>query len=253
MSQIAKNIQVLRKLKKLTQEQLAEEFKIPRSRLGGWEEGRNAPPIEILIMLSDFFHISIDALIRGDLNKTSPESLMKIGKNRILFPIMVDKENNDLVEVVPVKAMAGYLNGYGDPEFIEDLPKMNLPFKIIGKHRAFTIKGDSMPPFKDGSVVIGKYVDSYNEIKDGNTYVVLTKDDGIVYKRLYRENVKSNNAFEFKSDNTTYSAYSVHSENILEVWSYVCSLNIGEYKLPTLNIDSVISFLKSVGVEMAKA
>ena len=253
MSKIAKNIRILRELKKLSQEQLAEEFKITRSRLGGWEEGRNAPPIEILIMLSDFFHISLDALIKGDLSKTNPESLMKIGKNRILFPITVDKENNDLIELVPVKAMAGYLNGYGDPEFIEKLPTMNLPFKIIGKHRAFTIKGDSMPPFKDGSVAVGKFVESFNEIKDGNTYIVLTKDDGIVYKRLYRENPKANNVFEFRSDNTTYSPYSVKGDNILEVWGYVCSLNVGEYQPPTLNMDSVIKFLKSVGVELAKA
>ena len=94
MSKIAKNIRVLRDLKKLSQEQLAEELSINRSRLGAYEEGRNEPPIDLIISIASFFQISIDALIRGDLSKTDPEALMKIGKNRILFPILIDKYNN---------------------------------------------------------------------------------------------------------------------------------------------------------------
>lgn len=249
---IAKNIRALREKKKLSQEQLAEDLGITRARLGAYEESRNQPPIEILISLADYFQISIDALIRADLYKTDPDSLMKIGKNRTLLPILVDRENNDLLEYVPVKAMAGYLNGHADPEFIEDLPVMNLPFKIVGKHRAFTIKGDSMPPFKNGTIVVGSYVESLDEIKEGQTYIVLTKEDGVVYKRLYRDKKRLNSIFEFHSDNPAYSPYFVKTESILEVWSFVCSLNIGEFKHEELNIDNVIRFLQSYRVEMGK-
>jgi len=252
MSKIATNIRVLRDLKKLSQETLAEKLEINRSRLGSYEEGRAEPPYDLLVVIADFFNVSIDALVRGDLSKTDPEALMKIGKNRILFPVKVDKDNNDMIEVVPVKAMAGYLNGYADPQFIEDLPVMNLPFKIVGKHRAFTIKGDSMPPLKDGTIVIGKYTESLNEIKDGQTYIILTKNDGVVYKRLYREKKKSGDTFEFHSDNKTYASYSISSKEILEVWGFVCSLNIGEYKPQDLNMENVIRFLQSQRVEMGK-
>jgi len=249
---IAKNIKVLREEKGLSQEQLAEDLGITRPRLGAYEEARNQPPIDMLVALSDYFKISIDALIKADLAKTSSGSLMKIGKNRTLLPILVDKDNNDLVEVVTVKAMAGYLNGYSDPEFIEELPIMNLPFKIIGKHRAFPIKGDSMPPLKSGTIVVGRYVESFDEVKDGQTYIVLTKDDGLVYKRLYREKKKVQNIFEFHSDNPAYSPYTVKTESILEIWSFVCSLNIGEFKQQELNIDNVIRFLQSYRVEMGR-
>jgi hypothetical protein len=252
MSKIAANITILRASKKLTQEQLSTELGISRSRLGSYEEGRAEPSYDLLITIADYFHFPIDALVRADLSKTSPEALMKIGKSRILFPIMVDADNNDLIEVVPMKAMAGYLNGYADPIFVEDLPRMNLPFKIVGKHRAFTIKGDSMPPLKDGTIVIGKYLESLNEITDGQTYIVLTKDDGVVYKRLYSEKKKSDNTFEFHSDNKTYSPFIVHARNILEVWSFVCCLNIGEFKPQELNIDNMIRFLQSQRVEMGK-
>ncbi|MES2394667.1 MAG: LexA family transcriptional regulator [Bacteroidota bacterium] len=252
MSKIAKNIRVLRALKKLSQEQLSEKLDISRSRLGSYEEGRAEPSYDLLITIADYFHVAIDALVRADLSKTDPEALMKIGQNRILFPILVDKDNNDLVEVVPIKAMAGYLNGYADPNFIEELPIMNLPFKIIGKHRAFPIKGDSMPPLKDGSIVIGKYLESLDDIKDGQTYIVLTKDDGVVYKRIYPGKKKGSDTFEFHSDNAVYAPYTVKAENILEVWSFVCSLNIGEFKQQDLNIDNIIRFLQSYRVEMGK-
>ncbi|HEY0030504.1 MAG TPA: LexA family transcriptional regulator [Bacteroidia bacterium] len=252
MSKIAKNISVLRALKKLSQTQLADELDISRSRLGSYEEGRAEPPYDLLIKIADHFHIAIDALVRGDLSKTDPDSLLEIGKNRILFPVIVDRQNQDLVEVVPAKAVAGYLNGYADPEFIEDLPIMNLPFKIVGKHRAFSIKGDSMPPLRDGTFVVGKYVESLSEVKDGQTYIILTKEDGVVYKRLYREDKKNTDVFQFHSDNTAYSPYTVKSENIIEVWSFVCSLNIGEFKPQDLNLESMIRFLQSFRVEMGK-
>ena len=252
MSKIAKNIRVLRSLKKLSQEDLAVELDINRSRLGSYEESRAEPPYDLLIKIADHFHVSIDALVRGDLSKTDPEALMKIGKNRILFPMQVDRDNNDLIEVVPIKASAGYLNGFADPDFVQDLPIMNLPFKIVGKHRAFVIKGDSMPPLKDGSTVVGKYVESLNEIKNGQTYVVLTKNDGIVYKRLYRENEKKTDVFIFQSDNSAYSPYTVKAGDILELWSFVCSINIGEYQAQEMNVDNMIRFLQSYRVEMGK-
>ncbi|HET6244531.1 MAG: LexA family transcriptional regulator [Bacteroidetes bacterium] len=250
MSKIAKNIKVLRELKKLTQDQLAESLEINRSRIGAYEESRSEPPYELLIRIADYFQISTDCLLKSDLSKTNPESLIKIGQNRTLFPIMVDKNGDDLIEVVAVKASAGYLNGYSDPQFIEELPVMNLPFKIIGKHRAFGIKGDSMPPLKDGSIAVGKYLESLKEIKDGQSYIVLTKNEGVVYKRLYGN--KENPCFEFHSDNPVYKPYVINNEEILEVWSFVCSLNIGEFNAQDLNIDNMIRFLQSYRVEMGK-
>ena len=47
MSKIAKNISVLRALKKLSQTQLSDELDISRSRLGSYEEGRAEPSIPV--------------------------------------------------------------------------------------------------------------------------------------------------------------------------------------------------------------
>ena len=76
--------------KGLSQEQLADNLGITRSRLGAYEENRNEPSIDLLITISDYFHVAVDALVRGDFTKTSLDGLMKIGKNRMLFPILID-------------------------------------------------------------------------------------------------------------------------------------------------------------------
>ncbi len=212
---LAANIRVLRELKKLSQEELSIQLDITRSRLGAYEEGRNDPPIELIIRIADYFRISTDALLRADLSKSDPEALMKIGKNRLLLPIIVDRDNNDQIEVVNLKASAGYLNGYADPEYVEKLPLMNLPFRVTGKHRAFPIKGDSMPPLKEGSFVVGKYVESLQDIRSGSTYVLLTKTEGVVYKRVYRKN--NLNVLELHSDNKHYDPYLIKAADILEV------------------------------------
>lgn len=248
MHHIAGNIRHLRQLHGFTQEQLAERLTITRARIGSYEEGRCDPPVDILIQLSNLFHVAIDALVKCNLSTVDRDALIKVGQNRILFPIVVDKDNNDRIEVVTARASAGYLNGYADPEYVEKLPLMQLPFRITGKHRAFPVRGDSMPPLREGSFVIGKFVESPAEVVNGDTYVVVTKDEGIVYKRLYRKG----NRFELHSDNKTYQPYVVAASDIIELWQFVCALNLSDKKEEELNLASIMDMLRSMRIEIEK-
>ncbi|MCK0179926.1 LexA family transcriptional regulator [Flavobacteriaceae bacterium S0862] len=249
MKIIAKNIKHLRSLKKLSQEGLAEELHITRSRIGSYEENRSSPTIEVLIKLSDYFKIPIDILLRNDLTKSKDASFIEIGNQRVLFPITVDTENEDLIEVVPIKASAGYLSGYDDPEYIEQLQKIKLPFLPTGKHRAFPIKGDSMLPMKDGSFVIGRFVEDRSEIKTGRTYVLVTLNDGMVYKRIMN-NIDYNNSLLLMSDNKKYNEYSVPINEVLEIWEFTCSINTQEYSEEELKLSSIIGMFNELGVEL---
>jgi transcriptional regulator with XRE-family HTH domain len=251
MSKIASNIRFLRQQRGLSQEQLADELNVTRSRIGGYEEARNEPPIDLLIRLSEYFHIAIDALVRGDLKKTNLDGLMKVGKNRILFPIILDNEGNNIIELIPLKASAGYTRGYADPEYIEKLPQMKLPFLPTGKHRAFPIKGDSMPPIREGSFVIAKYLERFEEVKMGQTYIVVTRDDGLTYKRIMAFH-KKENAFELHSDNKLYAPFKVKAEDVLEIWEYTCCINMNQYQEDELNLDSIMNMLRSLKVEIAE-
>src|SRR5690606_13764433 len=101
--------------------------------------------------------------------------LLKLENNRVLLPITVDTLGNNMIEVVTQKAKAGYLNGYSDPEYIESLQQISLPFLGPGKHRGFPVEGDSMPPHESGSIIVGKYVEKLGDVMDGKTYILITK------------------------------------------------------------------------------
>ena len=230
MDFIHTNIKFLRKQKGWTQEQLATELDIKRSLIGSYEEGRAKPNYEVLAEIAKIFKHTIDNLITRDLRLTervplfSEEQMDISGKNLRVLAITVDKAENENIEMVPVKAAAGYLNGYADPTFIKELNRFRLPFLPVGTYRAFEIKGDSMLPIQPGSVVIGEYVDNWKSIKDGLTYIVLSKHDGIVYKRLFNQ-VEENGTLILRSDNTAYPAYPIKIDEVLEVWKAV--LHIG--------------------------
>ena len=249
MQIISKNIRHLRRLKGLTQEVLAEDLSVTRSRISSYEEERSAPAIDMLIKLSDFFKVPIDILLRNDLTKAKDSSFIEIGNQRVLFPITVDDDNNNLIEVVPVKASAGYLAGYDDPEYIEQLEKIKLPFLPTGKHRAFPIKGDSMLPMKEGSFVIGRFVEDRTEIISGRTYVLITLNDGMVYKRVYNQ-IKQSNTLLLVSDNKNYKAFEVSIDEVLELWEFTCSINTQEYTKEELKISSILNMFNDLGVEL---
>jgi transcriptional regulator with XRE-family HTH domain len=249
MKMISKNIRHLRSLKGITQEVLAEDLKVTRSRISSYEEGRSAPTIDILIQLSDYFKLPIDILLRNDLTKATDSSFIDIGNQRVLFPITVDMDNENLIEVVPVKASAGYLAGYDDPEYIEHLDRIKLPFLPTGKHRAFPIKGDSMLPMKSGSYVVGRFVEDRGDIKTGKTYVLITLNDGMVYKRVLN-NIDFNGSLLLMSDNKRYHDYSVPIDEVLELWEFTCSINTQEYNEQDLKISSIMSMFNDLGVEL---
>lgn len=59
-------IQELRKSKRLSQENLAEELNVSRQAVAKWENGETYPDINNLIQLSNLFNISLDRLLKDD-------------------------------------------------------------------------------------------------------------------------------------------------------------------------------------------
>lgn len=210
MAQANKNLKYLRKLRGWTQEEFAQKLRIKRSLLGAYEEERAEPRIEVLEVVADMFKLTLDDLLRRDVsdNKTSYISRRRVQK-------MVQGRGD--IPFVPVKAAAGYLAGFGDPEFIDELNTFTLPMLSGGDYRAFEIVGDSMMPTPSGSVIVGEKVQSLEEVKTNNTYVVVSKTEGIVYKRVLKNN-RQKNKYILMSDNPAYQPYSVNADEIMEIW-----------------------------------
>lgn len=243
MSLFSDNIRYLRLEKAISQEKLAEELLITRARYVKYESGTSEAPYDILKRIAHYFHVSIDLLLGVDLRKIDMDGVIRLEENRILLPITVDAKGENTIEIIPHKARAGYLTGYSDPEFIEGLQHIALPFLRNGKFRAFPVSGDSMPPHKEGSFIIGRYVESLGEVRDGKTYILLTKNEGIVYKRL---NKNGRNSLMLISDNTFYDPYKVKASDVLEIWEYTCSIATKEYEPDDLDPQSIRDLLVNI-------
>lgn len=204
-----------------TQRELSQQIQITSSRYSSYENGKSKPPVDVLIRISRIFNVSIDLLLSVNLTKHSLKDMLKLPDNRIVLPVVVDQHGNESIEIVPQKATMGYLRGYSDPDYIESLQTISLPFLKNGKFRAFPADGDSMPPFRDGSFIIGKYMEGLNDLKSGNTYVFITLNDGITYKRLRAKNKTS---LTLASDNTFYEPYDIPLNEVVEVWQYATGI-----------------------------
>lgn len=247
VSFFAQNLKYLRKLKGYTQGDFAQKIGINRPKIGSYEEGRAEPKLETLQNISHFFKVKIDDLLEKDLSKSKRISTKDIeGNNLRILPIIVDDNQNEKISLVPIKAAAGYLNGYSDPEYVEDLPTFNLPFSQLGQgtHRAFQIKGDSMLPIESESYILGQYLENWNWIKDGECYIIVSKEEGVVYKRVVNAlNQEEKRFLELHSDNKNYEPYTVAVEEILEVWRALgfISFNLPEKNASQLSVEQLSS------------
>src|SRR5450631_1543845 len=210
MSTAGKNLKYLRKLRGWTQEEFAAKIKIKRSLLGAYEEERAEPRIDVLEIVGDLFKLTLDELLRKELSDTKGSYLSKRRAQKMAAAI------ND-IQLVPVKAAAGYLAGYGDPEFLDELNTFTLPMLAPGNYRAFEIVGDSMLPTPSGSVIVAEKIDNIENVRSNLTYIVVSRNEGIVYKRVLKNN-KLKNKLTLISDNTVFQPYTVNAEDVLEIW-----------------------------------
>lgn len=205
-----KNLKYLRKLRGWTQEEFANKLDIKRSLLGAYEEERAEPRIDVLETVCDMFKLTLDDLLRKDLsdnkgNYLAKRRAMKMTGGRTDIPF------------VPMKAAAGYLAGYADPEFVDELNTFTLPMLTGGNYRAFEIIGDSMLPTPSGSVIVGEKVDSIEEVKNDVPCIVVSRNEGIVYKRV-QKNGRQKNKLTLVSDNPIFHPYTINADEVIELW-----------------------------------
>lgn len=215
MSYAGKNFRYLRKLKGWTQEEFASKLNIKRSLVGAYEEERAEPKLEAMEQICKIFKITLDDFILKDLTAPKATSYLEQRRN-----MKMETTATGIIHLVPVKAAAGYLAGYADPDFLDELNTFTLPMLAPGNYRAFEIIGDSMMPTPSGSVIVGEKVNDIEDVKTTNTYVVLSKSDGVVYKRVVKNN-RAKNKITLISDNPSYEPYQVNSDDVLEMWKAI--------------------------------
>lgn len=227
MSYAGKNLKFIRKQREWTQEEMAQELQIKRSLVGAYEEERAEPRLEVQEAICALFNLSLEEFLFQDLSQKGGfgQDGSNGGSNSYLDrrrSLKMDRSASivPVVPFVPVKAAAGYLAGYADPEFLDELNTFTLPMLAPGDYRAFEIIGDSMLPTPSGSVIVGEKVGSLKEVKNSNTYIVVSNADGVVYKRIIT-NDDHQEKLTLLSDNPLYEPYQVNSQDIVEIWKAV--------------------------------
>lgn len=224
------NIRILRKRRKRTQDIVANALGIKRPTYNGYENAIAQPSIETLIAFSKYFNVSVDTLLKVDLDSLSEFQLAELERGNDVFitgtklrvlATSVDAQNDENIELVQEKAKAGYATGFADPEYIKELPMFQLPFlSRQKKYRTFQLSGDSMQPIPNGAWVTGEFVLDWNNIINGHAYIILTLDEGIVFK-IVENKIKDENKLTLYSLNPIYNPYDVHIAQIKEVWQFV--------------------------------
>lgn len=240
--QIGSNLKILRKHFGNSQEEMAGLLNLTRSSYSGYENNVAEPGLQTLVQLSIIYGISLDIILKKDLSSYSENELSSLlqepgdlsGSNLRILTSVVSESNEELIEMIPEKARAGYSLGYSDPEYLKILPTFNLPFLSKDrKYRSFPIKGDSMPPVSEGSYVVAEYIQNWMLIKNETPCVVVTKEEGIVFKIVYNH-LTENQTLVLHSTNPFYEPYEVKARDILEIWKFV---NYISPDLPEIKLD----------------
>lgn len=90
---ISKQIKKYRLDSKLSQEVLAEKIFVTRQTISNWENGKNYPDINSLVLLSNLFGVSLDILVKGDLEEMKEEikteDIKKFNRNGTIFTLLL--------------------------------------------------------------------------------------------------------------------------------------------------------------------
>ncbi len=225
----AENLKFLRTRKKKSQDELSGAVGITRAKLNAHENGLSKnPPLEDLIRIADYFQIAIDTLLKVNLAKIGELKLREleagndtyISGNKIrVLSISVLPDNKENIEFVPIKAKAGYLAGYNDPEFIAQLPRFTLPHLPQNKtYRMFPTEGDSMLPIPENCLVIAEYVADWRMLKNTPCIVIMKNEQTFLFKMITL--IPENKAFLLHSLNPEYKDKEVNASDVLEIWKY---------------------------------
>jgi hypothetical protein len=74
-----------------------------------------------------------------------------------------------------------------------------------------------MMPTPSGSVIVGEKVERIEDVKNNTACIVVSRTEGIVYKRIQKNN-RSKNKITLVSDNPSFHPYNINAEDVVEMW-----------------------------------
>lgn len=219
--EFGKRIKAVREYFGLDQEQLALKIGYSQGYVSNLESGKKDITKGILLSFQDTFNINRKWLESGEgamfiVEKNTQQFSYKDDEAILIGQVpgpgeetnMVPLGNNKFgmtVPLIPVKAYAGYLDNFGDPEFYDTLEKHNV--SVIGNFRghylAFVVKGNSMENWEseemarksipEGSIVTCRDIQKQHWRNKLHLhrfqFYVIVHIDGIITKEIIEHNI----------------------------------------------------------------
>ncbi len=226
MSNQAERLKSLRQKTNLNQQEVADKIGKSRSRVAIYEtQSQVQIPSDVLQKLAQIYSTTAEYILYGTVQPpvagngqaaSNHTSRLTGGDMRILV-VTTDKIGEENAVFVPAKARAGYLTGYGDPEFIQTLPTFSIPGFSEGTYRIFEVEGDSMlDTLRPGDLAVTQFVENWRTIRNDRVYVIVSTD-GLIIKRLHNIIDKATGVV-ILSDNPLFVPDFLHADQILEIW-----------------------------------
>ncbi|MEG0451564.1 MAG: helix-turn-helix domain-containing protein [Coprobacillus sp.] len=109
--EIGNQIKTKRLEMNLSQDELADKIYVTRQTISNWENNKNYPDIHSLLLLSTLFGISIDQLIKGDIDmikeEIKREDILKFNRSSQIFSVLF------AVTIISIAPLFYYLKTYG--------------------------------------------------------------------------------------------------------------------------------------------
>jgi len=198
----------------ITQQELAELVGVSKNTIYNYEKGTKIPDSKIPIFEQLFKN-------RSQTNLSDSNAIA----------VSYSEMNVMMVPLVTTYAQAGFLSGFDDPEFLDELPK--VPFADDKEHRGdylcFEVKGDSMEDGALDSILEGDILLCRNVRQDfwksklhinKWDFVIVHKEKGILVKRIIKHDVE-NGILTLHSLNEYYDDFDIHLKDVAKILNVV--------------------------------
>lgn len=149
--ELGNKIKYYRNEKELSQEELAERVYVSRQTISNWENNKSYPDINSIVLLSEVFEISIDNLIKGDVEQMkkeiNSEEVKKLNFYATMMVILM------LVATILLMPMLKFIGLYGFIPY----------FVLVASAMFFAIKVDKIK--KDNDIQTYKEIVAFTEGK----------------------------------------------------------------------------------------
>ena len=207
-------LKMLREKSSMTQQKLADTLGVHKRTVINWEQSDVLSKRKVQLIQSIFADGANNSTLK------EPDALW------------VKYESFMLVPLVGQRAQAGFLVGYEDEEYIDDLPK--IPWEIDkeykGQYLTFEVTGDSMDSGDPKTAILDRDLLLCREIQKHHwqnklhinkwNFVLVHREEGILIKRIINHNTETGE-LTLHSLNPFYEDYTINIKDLIAIYNAV--------------------------------